>query len=777
MLKEYVKNQSLSQSDVEERIRKGLVNKDAGSKSKSIKRIVFENTVTLFNFLNLFLMLLLLLVGSNKNMIFMGVVVCNTIIGIVQEIRSKRAVDRLSIVVSSNIDVVRNGKIENINVNKIVLDDIIILKSGMQIPCDCKIIDGFCYANESLLTGESDRIEKKEGEKLLSGSFISSGIVFAKVEKVGAENYASKIQHEATYHKKINSEIMITLNKIIKFCSIAIFPMGIALFINQFYFNHESFKDTIVSTVAALIGMIPEGLILLTSTVLAVSVVRLSAKKVLVQQLFCIETLARIDVLCLDKTGTITTGELEVVDIDYLGNDKKDVDTDLKSIAKSSIDKNSTIDAIDNYLNCDTIEAEKCIPFSSEKKWSAAELCDGKSYVLGAAECIFNNSDLEIFNKISEIDDTLRVVTLAVSSDKFADNEILPKKLEPLALIKIKDKVRDNADETIKFFNEQGVRLKVISGDNRKTVERIAQSVGIPEAEKSIDASTLVTDKEISDAVENYTVFGRVTPQQKKKFVEALKSNGHTVAMTGDGVNDVLALKESDCSVAIASGSDAAKNISQLVLTDDDFASMPKVVAEGRRAINNIQRSASLFIVKTLYSLVLAFAFIFVNINYPFQPLQLSLISAFTIGIPSFVLALQPNHSRIKGRFIKNVIMRSWPAALMVVLNILTLVFFTREYSYEEFSTMAVILTALVGTMMVIRLSIPINLLRGALIAIVFGGLTLGISVFGFFFNIVPLNPFALTLVVVLSVISIILYNILYNVSCKFDRTEIRRVK
>ncbi len=766
MVNEKITNLSLNDDEVRERSEKGLVNKDSGSKSKSIKRIILENTLTLFNFINLFLMLLLLFVGSFKNMLFVGVVVCNVIIGIVQEIRSKKAVDKLSIVVSSNIDVVRNGEIRNISMNEIVKDDIIILNAGMQIPCDCEIVDGLCFVNESLLTGESDRIEKQPGDKLLSGSFVSSGTVYAKAVNVGDDNYASKIQQEATYQKKINSEIMTTLNKIIKFCSITIFPVGIALFINQYFFNHIDYNDSVVTTVAAMIGMIPEGLILLTSTVLAVSVIRLSRKNVLVQQLFCIETLARVDVLCLDKTGTITTGELEVVDIDYLDNKKSETDIILKSIAKSSIDNNATINAINDYLKCKTINAEKVIPFSSEKKWSGAELSDGKSYVIGAAEFIYNSNN-ELFSEISDIDDTLRVITLGVSVGKFKDNEALPNDIKPIALIKIKDKIRENADETIRFFNEQGVKLKVISGDNDKTVKRIAQSVGIPEAEKSVDVSTLSSDEELNIAIENNTVFGRVTPQQKKKFVEALKSNGHTVAMTGDGVNDVLALKEADCSVAIASGSDAAKNISQLVLADDNFGSMPKVVAEGRRSINNIQRSASLFIVKTLYFIVLALAFIFININYPFEPLQMSLISAFTIGVPSFVLALQPNRNRIQGKFIKNVIARAWPASFMVIMNIFTLVFFSHNYSYEQFSTMSVILTSLVGVMMVVRLSIPINVLRGALIVFISAGLLISIVFFSGLFNIVALNTYALILTIVLSAISVVLYNLLYTLSCK----------
>ncbi|MCH5298214.1 MAG: HAD-IC family P-type ATPase [Ruminococcus sp.] len=771
MINDRIISLSLSDSEVKERIEKGLVNKNSQSKSKSIKRIIFDNTVTLFNLLNLFLMLLLLIVGSYKNMLFMGVVLCNTIVGIIQEIRSKRAVDKLSIVVSSNVDVVRSGEIESISIDDIVLDDIIILRSGVQIPCDCEIVDGFCYANESLLTGESDQIEKNIGDSLMSGSFVSSGEVYARVLHIGKDNYATKLHREASYTKKINSEIMNTLGKIITFCSVAIFPMGIALFINQHYFNHISVNDAIVSTVAALIGMIPEGLILLTSTVLAVSVVRLARRNVLVQQLFCIETLARVDVLCLDKTGTITTGELEVVDIDYLDSDSAYVDKVLKSLAESSMDKNSTITAIDRYINCKTMKAFQVIPFSSEKKWSGAVLDDGKAYVLGAAECIFDNSQKELFDIINEIPDIFRVVTLAVSDTEFTDKDTLPENLKPIALIKIKDQIRDNAAETINFFKEQGVRLKVISGDNNKTVQQIATAVGIPDTDKSVDATTLDTEEKIKNAIERNTVFGRVTPQQKRCFVQALKENGHTVAMTGDGVNDVLALKEADCSIAIASGSDAAKNISQLVLIDNDFGSMPKVVAEGRRSINNIQRSASLFIVKTLYSIILAFAFIFVDINYPFQPLQLSLISAFTIGLPSFVLALQPNKNRIQGKFIKNVILRAWSAAFMDVLNILTLVFFMDNLSYEEFSTMAVILTALVGVMMVIRLSIPINVLRGALIAVVISGIVIGVLVFGELFNIVLLSPFSLTILAVLSAISIIVYNILYTISSRFIKS------
>ncbi len=772
MIDEKVLKLSLSDEEVSKRIEKGLVNYNADTKSKSIKRIVFDNTVTLFNILNLVLVTLLILVGSYRDMLFMVVVVSNTVIGIVQEIRSKIAVDKLSIVVSSDINAVRSGVIKSISADDIVIDDIIILNSGMQIPCDCDIIAGMCYANESLLTGESDLIEKRENDKLLSGSFVATGEVYAKVTSVGADNYAAKIQSEAKVNKKVNSEIMRTLNKIITYCSIAILPVGIALFVNQYFFNGADIKDAVTGVVAALIGMIPEGLILLTSTVLAVAVIRLSRKKVLVQQLFCIETLARVDVLCLDKTGTITTGDLSVVDIIPIDTDLKRVEVILKSLACNSLDKNSTIQAIDKYINCDYLKAKEVIPFVSEKKWSGALLEDNISYVLGAAECIFDNSNKELFERIDCIDKNYRVVTLAQSDNDFEAGSQLPKGLEPIALVVIEDQIRDNASETIKYFIEQGVDLKIISGDNSKTVQRIASSAGVPNSENCVDMTTLDSDEKLIEAAEKYTIFGRVTPQQKKKLVKALKNNNHTVAMTGDGVNDVLALKESDCSIAVSSGSDAAKNVAQLVLADNDFAHLPEVVAEGRRSINNIQRSASLFIVKTIYSIILAFAFIFINYKYPFRPIQLSFTNAFLIGIPSFVLALQPNHNRIKGNFLKNIITRAWPGSLMVVSNIFTLLFFRNQITYGEFSTMSVILTALVGTMLVIRISIPINPLRGALITFIITCLSIGFLFFGWFFKFTPLTGFSLILLLILAGITIILYNVIYTLSVKLLKED-----
>ena len=766
MIDKKVLSLALSNEEVSKQIEKGLVNYNADTKSKSVKRIIFDNAVTLFNILNLIFMVMLILVGSYRDMLFMIIVAANTVIGIVQEIRSKIAVDRLSIVVSSDIKAVRSGEVVEIPSEKIVLGDIIILDSGLQIPCDCEIVSGFCYANESLLTGESDLIEKSAGDNLLSGSFVASGEVYAKVRSVGSDNYAAKIQSEAKVNKKVNSEIMRTLNKIITYVSIAIFPVGIALFVNKYFINNIPIEEAVTSVVAALIGMIPEGLVLLTSTVLAVAVIRLSRKSVLVQQLFCIETLARVDTLCLDKTGTLTTGDLEVVDIVPLDYEINKIETALKSLAQSSLDKNSTIKAIDDYINCDYLKALEVIPFVSEKKWSGAVLENNKSYVLGAAEFIYNSNN-ELFDRIDAIDKNYRVVTLSVSDNPFPSNAQFPDGLVPIALVVIKDQIRDNASQTIKYFTEQGVDLKIISGDNSKTVERIASSVGVPNAEKCVDVTTLDTDEKIREAAEKYTVFGRVTPQQKRKLVIALKEKKHTVAMTGDGVNDVLALRESDCSIAVSSGSDAAKNVSQLVLVDNDFAHLPEVAAEGRRSINNIQRSASLFIVKTIYSIILAFAFIFISVNYPFRPIQLSFTNAFIIGIPSFVLALQPNHNRIRGNFLQNIIIRAWPGSFMVVSNIFTLLCFTNRISYGEFSTMSVILVALVGVMTVIRLSIPINALRAALILFITTCLTVGVLFFGWFFKFEQLTGFSLILLLILSVITIILYNVLYTLSVK----------
>lgn len=790
--------QGLTNAEVEERVASGKVNIDAGVKTRSIKQIIVENICTLFNAINFILAIFVLITGSFKNMLFMIVIICNTIIGIIQEIRSKKTTDALSVIASHDAEVVRDGSIREIPLDEIVLDDIIVLGRGDQIPADSVIVSGKCDVNESLLTGESKLIHKSEGDELMSGSFINSGKVYAKVIHVGAENYASKITNEAKERKAINSEIMRSLNGIIKFVSIIIFPLGIVLFSREFFFSHTAFDSSILSTVSALIGMIPEGLILLTSTVLAVAVIRLAKYKVLVQQLYCIETLARVDVLCLDKTGTITTGGMAVSDIVCVGDtSKQTAEVAFASIANADEDPNETANAIKEYfglggegevssgsksgIKIEPLKPTRTIPFSSDKKWSGATFEDGDSYVMGAAQFILGDAFSEVEKQQKELSEDSRVLLVA-KVDGFTEDGSIIGEPTPLAFITIHDVIRPTAKQTIKYFIEQGVTLKVISGDDPRTVSGIAEKVGIPDADKYVDATTLVTEADIADAIEKYAVFGRVKPEQKKAFVLALQADGHTVAMTGDGVNDTLALKAADCSVAMASGSDAARNVAQLVLVDNDFAAMPHVVAEGRRSINNLQRSASLFLVKTLLSMALGFLFMFLPWQYPFQPIQMTLVSAFTIGIPSFVLALEPNHDLIRGHFLENVIVRSIPGALCAVLAIIAANAFgymSFGLNYEQVSTMCVLLLAFVGVMLVIRLSIPYTPIRAALLVVIIAGLTICCLAFQNLFNIVPFTQQMWVFYGISAAVMAVVFNILFNVFDKWHagRLTVKPVK
>ena len=665
----------LTDSEVQERVKSGKVNVSSTLKTKSFKRICFDNICTLFNAINIVLLIALLLVGSYKNMLFIGVVISNIAIGIIQEVRSKISVDKLTILSEKKIDVLRNGEIISISKEEIVIDDIIVLSRGSQIPADCVVYSGECKVNESLLTGESDLIFKKENDELLSGSFIASGKCYAKVTKVGADCYAAKINNEAKYIKKINSQILKSFNFIIKLCTFIIFPIGVFFFIRQFGIHDGNIQETVVSTVASLVGMIPMGMVLLTSSVLAVSIIRLSKKKVLVQEMYCIETLARVDVLCLDKTGTLTADKMNIEEIIAFDYSEKEIKLALSSIVASSDEVNATLSAIKDYTTSEnTLKSNQFFPFSSETKWSGGNFENGKTYIIGATEFVFPDKVMyaDVYKEIENISQTVRILSLAVS-DESINNSILPQDLKPMALILIKDQLRDNVQETVNYFKEQGVTLKVISGDSVKTVKNIAIDTGIEGAENAVDMSTVKTDEELYDVAEKCNVFGRVTPEQKKKLVLAMKNHGHSVAMTGDGVNDVLALKEADCSVAMASGSDAARNVSQLVLVNNDFASMPNVVAEGRRTINNIERSSSLYLVKTIYSVLLSILFIFLNMEYPFEPIQLTLIGALTVGFPSFVLALQPNKNIIKGNFTLNIIARAIPSAFCVIMNIVAM--------------------------------------------------------------------------------------------------------
>lgn len=701
----------LTTDQVKKRIEENLVNHDTTIPTKSIKRIIYENFFTLFNIINIILAICILCVKSYKNMLFLLIVIINTAISTIQEIHSKKVVDKLSIVASPKAKVIRNGKTEIIDIHQLVLDDIIILKTGEQIAADCKILSNEVEVNESCITGETNTIRKKVGDILLSGSYIVSGNTTAKIEHIGEENYTAQISSGAKYVKKIKSEIMTSLDKIIKILTFAIIPIGLLFFANQLHIPGNTYKTAVIKSVAAIIGMIPEGLVLLTSTVLAVSVIRLSKSNVLVQELYCIETLARVDTLCLDKTGTLTEGSLQVEKIiATMSSQQENLKTILQLFAKFSPDSNTTIEAIRDFCNItnninENYQLDHAVPFSSEKKWSGISLKNKGSYVLGAPEFVLKEQFNKYKNEILSYQENYRVLSISHSNNKFENND-LPQNLELLGFVLVSDKIRKDAKKTLEYFKNQGVNIKIISGDNPVTVSKIGKQVGLENYDKYIDMST-IKDCDIDKIVENHTIFGRVSPIQKKLIIEALQSNGKTVAMTGDGVNDVLALKTSDCSIAMANGSDAAKNVSQLILLDSNFSSMPKIVAEGRRTINNIERSASLFLVKTIYSCLNAILFLLIGEPYPFEPIQLSLISTVTIGIPSFILALEPNKERIKGNFLRNVISKSLPTALCVTTNIFAITIL-KKYNIltaSESSTLCIISTGTLGLLLLFTLA------------------------------------------------------------------------
>ena len=760
----------LTSAEAEQRKAEGKVNTASTVKTKSIKRIFIDNICTVFNGINVLLFILLMVVGSYKNLLFIGVVLFNTVIGIVQEIRSKKSVDKLTILTESKLSVLRDGEIVELSKDELVLDDIILLSRGNQVPADCILVDGECSANESLLTGESDLIAKKLGDELLSGSFIASGNCKCRVNRVGADSYAAKINNEAKYIKKNDSQILKAFKTIINICSVIIFPVGILMFVIKYFVQQQMFNDTVISTVGALVGMIPGGMILLTSTVLAVSVIRLAKKKVLVNEMYCIETLARVDVICLDKTGTLTAEIMNVHDTIPLDCEKDEIMTALSSIAHVD-EVNATAEAVHAYAkDIEPLQCKHFTPFSSETKWSGGEFSNGRTYIMGAAEFVFSDKEkyAKVYQAIDEVKDTVRILVLAKSVNPLTD-KTLPDDLIPMALILIKDQLRDNVQETVNYFKEQGVTLKVISGDSVKTVQNIAKDCGIEGAENAVDMSTVTTDEELAEVAERCNVFGRVTPAQKKKLLIALKESGHKVAMTGDGVNDVLALKEADCSVAMAAGSEAARNVSQLVLVNNDFACMPQVVAEGRRSINNIERSSSLYLVKTMYSILLSLFFLFSTHIYPFEPIQLSLIGALTVGFPSFVLALQPNKNIVRGNFTYNIITRAAPAAICIALNIIVTALLSDPLglSHAELSTMAVYTTSLIGLMLIVRLCIPFNALRGAMLALSTAGIIIATIFFRDFFKLTALSQSALIIQVITAVVIIVLFNLLYHFADK----------
>ncbi|QKN23739.1 cation-translocating P-type ATPase [Caproicibacterium lactatifermentans] len=770
----------LSREEVRTRTQQGLINGEEEMKTQSVGQIVRKNIITPFNILNLILGALVFSVGSYKNMLFIGVAVCNTIVGCFQEIRAKKTIDKLSLISSPKAHVLRDGKLWDISVSHIVLDDILQLTTGNQICSDCVVASGSCEVNESLITGESDPIVKQVGDHLLSGSFIVSGTCRAQVEHVGKENYAAKITGSAKYVKKTNSEIMKSINLIIRIIGFALIPVGLVLFYKEMVVSNSSYAQAIVSTVAALVGMVPEGLVLLTSIVLASSVVRLSFHNALVQELYSIEMLARVDTICLDKTGTITEGAMQVDEMEPLINTltPEQMGAAVAAVTFTLQDQNPTAQAMrEKYPDNPGWESLSTVPFSSARKWSGVNFADHGTFVIGAGEFIMG----ERFASLHEKEDKAaakgqRVLLLAHSSLPFeADGRELPTDIQPIALLYLSDRIRKSARETLQYFADQNVDLKVISGDSAVTVANIAKKAGLEHADRWVDATTLHTNEEIQAAVRKYTVFGRVTPQQKLQIVKALKADGHTVAMTGDGVNDVLALKESDCSIAMASGSDAARTVSQIVLLDSDFASMPHIVAEGRRSINNLQRSSSLFLIKAFFSTILAVCFIFIQSRYPFQPIQFTLLNALAIGFPSFVLSLEPNRERLHGRFMLNIIKKAIPGTLTMVFSVLLLeaVNFYVKLPYEQLSTAAVVLMAFTMFMILFRVCMPFNGKHVLLFVTMCVAFVLAYIFMGNMFSLTPLNAPMLLILLPLIFASVSMFMMFLHL---IERILMRRV-
>ena len=747
----------LTDEEVRQRVEEGFTNRTDISTDKTTKEIVVSNVFTYFNLIFLVITILLIMVGSFRNLTFLPIIIGNTVIGIVQEIRAKKTLEKMSLLNAPHADVIRNGSVKQISTDELVKDDVILLTAGKQICADAVVISGNIQVNESLLTGEADEVEKTEGSTLMSGSFVVSGECYARLEKVGNESYISKLSLEAkSMGGKEQSEMIRSINLIVKWVGIVIIPIGLILFWQSHFVNGESITKSVTSTVAAIIGMIPEGLYLLTTVALALSTMKLARKKVLLHDMKSIETLARVDVLCVDKTGTITEPDMKLKEIFLCKNSGADGTQtaltldELKSLildyANASVDNNATMLALKAYaaeaLTNNTSALHRTAvsqqAFSSSLKYGSVTFSDG-TYLLGAPEFIMHEDFARIEEEIIPyVDKGDRVLLFARYDGENVENGINGS-VTPLGFVALANPIRANAVKTFEYFKSQGVSIKVISGDNPRTVSRIAIQAGIESAESFVDAATLDTEDKIADAVNKYTVFGRVTPKQKKQLVKALQAKGHTVAMTGDGVNDILAMKDADCSVAMASGSEAAAQAAQVVLLDSDFAHMPDVVYEGRRVVNNIQRSASLFLVKNIFSLLLSLFSVILMVTYPLEPAQVSLISMFTIGVPGFLLALEQNKDRIKGHFITNVMLKALPGGLTDVIAVGALVVCGEVFCISDASigTIATLVLSVVGFMILFKISEPLN---GMKYAVIIGNIA-GLVFSGFFLK----KLFALT--------------------------------
>ena len=758
----------LSELEATQLSQAGKTNSQQESISKTTLEIVRDNTLTLFNFLNLSIAICLVLVGAFSNLFFMAIIILNVSIGIYQEITARNLVAKLSLLSQEPSTAIRGGKQQQIPPTELVLGDVILLKAGEQVPADAEVIHGRADANESLLTGESDLIVKEAGAELLSGSVITSGTCLARLVRVGPDNYAAKIANEAKVHKPIQSELVAAIRKVARFTSMVIIPLGLALFFEAYLIRQDTIRYSVVSSAAALLGMLPKGLALLISIALATAVIRLAKKKILVQSMYAVETLAHVDTLCLDKTGTITEGRMKLEDVHLLDGIKEELfEKIMASYLHASSDNNITMHAIRQHFQADPVyPASDIIPFSSDRKWGAMYLESIGTVAFGAPERILQG---ELPQEIIDAQKAgLRALVMAVSQEPSV-NGALPAALMPIAAITLQDPIRQNASETLGYLKEQGIDLKVISGDNPQTVSTIAMRAGLPDHENFIDLSTLKDEAEVKKAAFTYTVFGRVSPHQKKLLVQELKQQGRTVAMTGDGVNDILALREADVSIAMAEGDSATRQIANLVLLESDFTSLPDVLLEGRRVVNNVTKVASVFFIKTIYSFLLSILCLVTNIPFPFIPIQITLLDLAIEGYPSFFLSFEGDPAKSRRNFLSNSLKRALPFALVLIANIVFIHFYGLHHHFDELQMTTLMYYMLIGisVMAVVRACLPLNPLRIFLILSTAVGTYGAAFIFYHILEIGHLDSASLPVFAILFIISAILLTLFQKITNK----------
>ena len=759
----YTDEGGLTPEQAEERMRAGCGNVMDCDQGKSLKKILFDNVFTFFNFLNFALAACLLLVGSYRNMLFITIIIVNILIGTIQEYRAQKTIRELQLLNAPDVHVLRGGQEIVLKPEETVRGDLAVFRAGDQIVADAVIISGQGSAMESLLTGESDPVPKQVNSWLYSGSYVVEGKMTAQLVYVANESYLGRLNREAKKTSRPGSRLMEELNRLIRFDTFLLVPLGVLLFLKQLVLNQwfsesplpfvELAKTAVPNSVAAMIGMIPEGLILLTSIAMAVGVVKLGRKKALVQELAGIETLARADVLCLDKTGTITSGDMELTLVEGVDRTDDGARQALSRFLGAFDEQSPTLNALRAAITPGTETPRAVVPFSSARKKSAATFSDGLALILGAPEYVLGNACPEpVRSRIEALASEGKRVLVLAGARGIVSADNMPPVTEVIGLVALTDRIRPGAEQTMRYFREQGVEIKVISGDNPRTVSRIARQAGLEGWDRQVDARTLVTPEDIADACERYTVFGRVSPEQKKALVIALKEKGHNVAMTGDGVNDIPALKTADCSIAMAGGADAARHAAQLTLLDSDFSVMPEIVLEGRRVINNITRAASLFLTKTLFSFFLSILTLLLPASYPFQPIHLTLVSSLTVGIPGFFLALEPCHERIRGKFLRTVLTRALPGGVAVTLcAVLAMVLARFGWEQDLCSTVATIVAWFVGFLVLLRTCLPLNRNRSVLLAAMAAAFAGVVLVAGGHFALVPLTGKAWIALLVLS--------------------------